>query len=672
MGARLLLRLALAENEPFGNNATGQFLDLFPVVLGNTAAEGRTRLLLLADLAQSDNCLQRRIIVDALIKASATHHFSRMVGSETHGSRPAISSWHPATWEVALDYIQNCTDLLVEFASGFDDAAGAARTGLGTNLANWISRGFIDLVEKVVRGVAEKQDSWPEALESLSGFLIRDTSTAAPELVDRVHALRDKLMPQGLDARVRILVTEMPWEYLSDGEYDYEQLYPRQVDAVREFAAELVREPDTLRGLLPRLSRHLEPKDGRHPQRMLHHFGQAIAEFSESPLDWLDPIIEAVNDVSQLERDFDLLCGYLVGIGEHHREEVEHFKQRAAKSDVLSPALPLVCWRLQIVASDIELVLSSLQAGLLSPWQLKYWAIGGVLAKVEARAVAPLIDALFDHREEGYTVALELLGMYVLKRLSALENFRPQLRKAAENLEQYQRTHHHTMSAHHFGNIMTWILEKGRDDPDARQVSISLARGLVSIEDVAVEDMIGPVIRLMLGSFPEIVWPILGSAIVSNGLRAWRLGTLLGSRMSSIDQRHDAAILSLPEDVLFEWCRAHPDSAPAFTATVVPVLSPYDREAEQIALNSWMARLVDEFGDHEDVLQAIDGNILSYSTWGGPTEYYALYEHPLTKLRDEHPSAKVRRWAGSTLREIATQSERSRSEDDEWNAHQEV
>ena len=680
-GAHLLLRLALAENETYGNNATGQFVGLFPVILGNTAADGDARLLLLKEIARSDDPVQRKIVVDALVNGSATHHLSRSVGSETHGSRPTLSSWHPATREEARAYIQSCADLLVEFASGNDAAADAACIGLGRNLGSLVSSGFIDLVEAVVRHVASTRDSWPEALEALGECIRYEGSGTRPEIVPRVRALMDELAPRGLDARVRLLVTEMSWDYLCDEEEDHEQLYLRQVEAVREFAAELMREPDTLRGLLPRLSRQLEPRDGRHPQRMIDPFGRAIADFADTPLDWLDPITEALGEVPADKRDFDLLSGYLDGIREPHPEEVELFKVRAAASDVLAPAFPLVCWRLRIVASDIALVLSALDAGLLPPWRLTQWTLGGVLAEVEAPAVAPLVDVLLDHSEVGYAVALHLIGMYAFRRQEVLENFRPQLRKAAENLTRWDHSERSGMLGHHFGNLMKWLLEKGREDPDARESALALARALVDPKDdtaegmirarMIEEQMIKPVIRLLLGGFPEITWPIVGQRIISDPLGAWHLGTLLGSRMSS-DDRHDAAILSLPEDVLFEWCRAHPDGAPAFTATVVPVLTTYDRGTEVHVLHPCMARLLDEFGDRKDVLQAVGRNIRSYFGWGSPADYFALYEAPLTRLRDEHAIARVRRWARTTLREIADATDGIRSDEDEWEARHEA
>lgn len=675
-GADLLLRLAVAENETYSNNATGQFVALFPVVLGNTAADGPARLMLLSDVARSDDLLQRKIVVEALLDGSATDHFSRSVGAETHGSRPALRSWQP-TRDEALAYIEGCVELLVEFAAGDDDAADAARAGLGGNLQSLAAAGFLDLVEAIVHRVGPARDSWPEALEALGDFLQHRSSKAGPETVRRVRALTDRLAPQGLDARVRSLVTEMSWDYLCDEEQDHERLHRLQLHAVREFAAELMREPDTLRDLLPHLNRQLEPREGRHPKRMTCPFGNAIADLADAPLEWLGPITDALHELPQEARDFDLLSGYLVGINDDLPEEVASFKRRAAESDVLAPALPLVCWRLEIVASDIPLVLAALHTGRLPPWRLMQWTLGRVLDVVEASAVAPLFDELLDHSVEGYAVALDLMGMYAFRRQEVLEDLRPQLRKIAENFTRWEPAAHHASAPHHFGDLMQWLLKKGREDPDARVAALALSRALADRHDDSTEGMlrarmieermIKPVIRLLLGNFPEIAWPVVGQTILSDRVRGWRLGYLLGSRLSS-DERHNAAILSLPEDVLFEWCRAHPDGAPAFTATVVPVLTTYNQDAQEHSLHPCMARLLEEFGDREDVLQAIGGNIHSYCGWGSPTGYFALYEAPLSMLRDEHPSARVRRWAKATLRGLAATSEGIRSEEDEWAA----
>ena len=632
-------------------------------------ADGPTRLRLLNELSRSNDPVQRRIVVDALIAGSTTHHFSRPVGAEIHGARPALAPWHPATRDDALAYIQGCVEILLNFATGNDAVADAARSGLGQNLRSLASVGFIDLVEIAVCRIGPKCDTWPEALGALGDFLTYDASRVVPETIARIRSLIGQLTPQGLNARVRFLVTEMSWDYLRDDiETDHEQLYRRQVDAVRDFAAELLGQPEILKRLLPQLSCQGAPTDGRSPQRMTFPFGYAIAELADSPINWLKPIAEAVRDVPADSRDFDLLSGYLSGLPADYAAAVETFKQEAARSTDLAPALPFICRRLGIVASDIDLAQSSLLAGLLPPWRLTQWSFGGALARVDVQVVAPLFDQLLDHGLDGYCVSLDLMGMYAFGRLEVLEAFRPQLRKAAENLTRWSTLRPHAMEEHHFGGLMKWLLEKGREDPDACAVALALSRALDIDQKNILKDMIKPVMRLLLGSFPEISWQILGQAVLSDPVRAWRLGLLLGSRQSLSDERHHADILAIPEEALFAWCRANPGGAPAFAAAVVPILANYTHEVQEVSLHPWIARLLDEFGDNQEMLNALHGNIFSFSVWGSPTAYFALYEAPLARLRDEHSSLRVRRWAKGTLRDIIAESARIRTEDEEWEA----
>ena len=130
-GARLLLRLAVAENETWANNATGQFTEIFPMLLGGTAADGNTRHSFLDEVASTNDSAQRVIVAEALIAGCRTHHFYRMAGVEAQGARPVLDSWRPATNGEAAEYIQGCMTRLVPFAIEDDEAGAIARSGLG-------------------------------------------------------------------------------------------------------------------------------------------------------------------------------------------------------------------------------------------------------------------------------------------------------------------------------------------------------------------------------------------------------------------------------------------------------------------------------------------------------------------------------------------------------------
>lgn len=101
-GAKIMLDFAAAENESWGNNATGQFKAFFPVNLGDTSADAEKRLRIIKDALDTKNERQLLIVTEALLSGAELHHFSRSVGAETHGSRPALETWQPETYGITL------------------------------------------------------------------------------------------------------------------------------------------------------------------------------------------------------------------------------------------------------------------------------------------------------------------------------------------------------------------------------------------------------------------------------------------------------------------------------------------------------------------------------------------------------------------------------------------
>ena len=655
-GASLLLRLATAENESISNNATGVFKALFPVFLGGTAADGDTRLSLLEEVKDTSDAAKCVVMVEALTAGTETEYFMRFVGAEAPGSRPALESWRPVTEHAAFTYISDCVARLIRYSERTDEVGTVGRDRLAERLRPLVSCGFIDVVEIAVDKVLAAVDQWPRALEELGHFLQYDCPGTDPGLAKRVKVLVAKLEPKSVESLVRFLVTEMPWDYPCDERLDVEVQQQRQQDAVRELARDLAKRPAVLERLLPQLS--------QGDQRMAFYFGHAIGESSRAPSQWLDPLITSVSDAPEAERNYSLLSGFLVGIAESCPKEIAAFKERAARSRALAPALPQVCWHLHIKSSDIALVLRAFNDGLLHPFQLTLWRAGGVLARVPATAIGPLIDAMLVHSAEGFAVGVELMGMYAHGAPDKLDGFRSQIRTAAANATRWDLPKGHQVAPnHHFDEIMTWLLDKGRDDPDARAVALTLAGAIVDGDAHSPKGLIDPVVPKLLSGFPEIVWPFIGQAVVSSHLEARRLRLLLGN-VYSFRQRQYPPLLSLPEDALFAWCHAHLDQGPNFAASVLPFLTSYEADATDCAIHPVMARLLDEFGDHDDMLRAVERNIACYSWSGSRTAYYALYQQPMSELLSHH-RFRVRRWAQRMLRRLSAHIQDARNEDEE-------
>ena len=643
-GARLLLLLEAAENKPLSTNGTVGFPRLFPVLLGGTAAEGSARLALLDELMDetaNTGCMASRLIlVKALSKGIEVDYFSRTSGPEVHGARRAHQSWVPATQREAGEYIMGCLTRLAEFALQNDEAGALARTDLGHSLRSLVRRGFIEAVEPVVREVNNAVGFWPEAIRNLKVLLSYGAETLSTDVTTRVEMLVAEIEPKSIEFRVQTLVTELGWpDGIGDDGTDLHQKFERRATAVRELASELIEQPSVLQGLLPGLS------SGR--QAMTYVLGQAISRSCGSPLAWLEPISQAVSGIPEPERNFELLTGYVAGIGERQPAFPGTYKEELIGSPELSPAFPIISARLGITPSDIELAVRALEEGALEPRQLGIWSYGSVLSNVSAPTFGTLIDAILDHSPEGFPVAVEMMGLNTFSDKEKLEGLRSQILKLAELVPSRLVTPDQVMTEHHFKEVIEWVLDKGRQDGDARAVALILAKHFVDSKTYRESRLIEQVVPTLLRDFPEIAWPLISQAIVSGGTSALHVRIMMGDSYS-FSHEPSSMILNLPADVLSAWCLADPDHCPAFAGAILPFLTTRDPQPIERAIHPRMAWLIDEFGERSDVQRAIEDNIHSFSWRGSPIGYYATYDTPIRELF-QHNKPAVRRWARAMI-----------------------
>lgn len=112
LAARLVLRLALTENETWANNATGLWRETFQTMLGRTAAALESRLRVLKHAAKDTNQESRLLAAVALQNALKIQQITR------HGIPPKdipgmpVEEWRPATYGEWIDAILRYLDLV--------------------------------------------------------------------------------------------------------------------------------------------------------------------------------------------------------------------------------------------------------------------------------------------------------------------------------------------------------------------------------------------------------------------------------------------------------------------------------------------------------------------------------------------------------------------------------
>jgi hypothetical protein len=135
--ADLLLRLAIAENEKLGNNASQIWVSAFQTILGRTAAGPVIRARVIQRAATHSDSRARQFAADAIGAALKSEHLHRSGMPPTDVEGIPTEEWHPATYREWSDALSRYLTILPELLSDSAEdvrrsAAGALAAGLHT------------------------------------------------------------------------------------------------------------------------------------------------------------------------------------------------------------------------------------------------------------------------------------------------------------------------------------------------------------------------------------------------------------------------------------------------------------------------------------------------------------------------------------------------------------
>ena len=664
-GALQLLRCAMVASNSLRGGTDRIFKELFLIPLGGTEADGETRLRFLKQHSKSDNQVKGTLVIEALCSGLERHEVRWLSRAEAQGSSPALKSWRPATGEEEIRYIQGCTSCLLEIAIRGDKLGETARHQLGALLEVLVRQNCMDLVEKIVHEVQRVESGWLYGLRRLYAVLWMDGEILDSDLTQRVQTLIDQLQPKEIEDRLKLLVKEPPMLSSGNKNIDTAERVRIQEASVKDLATEVLDKPALLVSVLPKLV--------QGQQSMAYVFGMSLAEHVEQPLELFEEIIQATLEVPKQSRNFDLLAGFFRSLHKNWPDSAKSFKGQMAESPDLAPELPRFCLLSDLGEPELALVVSALKAGMLPPLQLEKWAMRGVLGSIPVFQMAVLVDSILDVSSEAYLVVIHLVSVFASDRPSELHKLQPQICRLAENVACWgkftSQKRQGDMTQYYFGHIMNKMLSGGRQDPDACATALALSKAVSQISCFNDGCLFEEILPVILSGFPEIAWPLIGHAIVSDRKRAKLFELVLGdSYPLGIEPKPH--ILNLPEETIFAWCHAHPEAAPSFTASVLPVLAATWKDEKAEILHPLTQRLLDEFGYRDDVRDTIELKMHTSGWVNLEVNKYKPFMEPLNRLH-EHPNPDVQEWAKNLSRRLVTEEEKAQTRDEERKAFQE-
>jgi hypothetical protein len=254
--ARLLVKLALAENANYANNSTGILLGLFMTGLGwaPTQASPTERFPIIEELLASLDRLRKELGLQMCKQWLSTYGGFRDVGAEFQGLRPEVEFWRPQTWEEVFDAWRLVWRHLFTVARNWDvQERRLANSTLIAAGASLLSSG--NLADEVMETLFQLAEGPATDIRHFTGVMLR-------ELKFRIGK-----MPKGIPGKLRALEKKLTgdsfWEHFAryvlnttwDEEYDVRGNTVKQrhqpSQKVRRLAAQVAQSPSLFLTYLP-------------------------------------------------------------------------------------------------------------------------------------------------------------------------------------------------------------------------------------------------------------------------------------------------------------------------------------------------------------------------------------------------------------------------------------
>lgn len=607
--AKLLLRLAWAENETYANNATGIWSQLFQVWLGGTAAPYNQRLALLKEMLNDPEPALRKLGLVGLGSALQTRSMTRIGGSPEDTGQLPPEEWRPRDGVEWNDIIFAC---LAELERLLDDPDESVRREAMSVLweqgSDLIEGGFLERWASLIGHLTGEPF---EVRKELLDVVVWHLSHGNPSAEDRatLERLEGELSGASFSDRLRRVVGSWDYELESSGRDGGQE-------AVRELATYSLQNVNQLEAELPWLFSG-DANSG-------FAFGKELGrnDIDETVLPML------LRNWKSEASDDRILTGYLAGAKEERGTEWLEKKLDDWVADLeKSMLVATTIWRVLPTSRAAERLIRLMQNGSVPPTFLGHLVWGFWARDLRPEEVRELVAiASSDKSNAAVFARLAFLDQYLKERPEGME----QLREATEEVLKESTNHRFgTMDGYHWRQLAENTFA---DDP------LAMARlGVLVAEKIAKSgSLLGDKEsrQVLLTAISEadtteqakILEEVLGPAIEGAPALLWILDDPLERDL--LDQFD-------PETVV-EWVKQDVEKRLPLIVHAIPVRGQ--------PLASLARAMLVRYGDRDNVRSALSATFGSGVWVGSEAEWVAGKARQVEEwTKDQDPN--VRRWA---------------------------
>lgn len=550
--ARVLVKLALAENSKYGNNSTGILRSLFrthPAGLAATQSAPVDRFPIITELLQSQNEDEIALALSLCKEWLSTQGGFRTVGAEYQGLRTVLEFWKPKIWGELFDAWRLCWRHLWSVSRDWPpqqrQRANRVLVDSGLELVN-VKPLSAEIMTTLSEIVDDEATDRREFTHRLIGKLRFRSERLPRELVNRLRGLDKKLTGKSFWERFCRFVLNTNWDedYTFKGDKSKESPIPTR--RVKKLVGEFIAQKHVIRDHLPKIC----SAEGHR----LFDFGRLLAaELDEDSV--VNEIIEAQLNADPT-KNTQFIGGYFSGFRAQNSDRWERLVQGLLGSErtrTLGITIVLYSGRSESILRTLVKMFQSktVDASVFNGLGLEAPKTG-----FSPEVVEEVFEALVSNNDEqSLRVAIELADYYFFDKENPRgcgEQILFQLITAPYFFQRDNNDHYHyawQRVAQGFRarfqqrdmEILKVILSSGND------LGIRHSNYPAQLADTIARD------------HPDDAWAIISGNLESDQERSVWLEMWLGEEFSFDDDKVVGPITVFDPDSVMEWIMKDPD-----------------------------------------------------------------------------------------------------------------
>lgn len=619
-GAKLMLRLGCAEIEDISNNATGQFVALFPIYLPATAVSLKERITFLYREINDEE--QKKLVLRAVDRALNTSSFIYFSGAEIQGQRK-LENYRPISRDEVEEYIRGCLDIIYNEIEQSTEYHDYCIDILSKNFRALSAFDEFDIVIPYVKRVAKKLGYEWESMKENLYLALKDPKIAyCDRIKDELETLIDNFTKDTFEARFSMVEKF----YASDFDFkdintqlEYEKRNAKYEALAVEMAEKKLFTKDTLRVIYNSEIYQAQP------------FGRKLASLlsEEDQLEFIKNSLEVIP-----EKCTNIIVDFIAVISENVFAQAFDIIKQQGRYNLLFPIVAIRDYKFHGKYIDILFDLVLNHDTEISNF-VSFWNHSPIRTLTSDEAVVFLARLL--SLPDSYETALHMVSMQYLggrdRDNPRFDNlFEQEAFRSIDKIQELMRNPHYTQ-------VLCSLLANGKRDQLAKSVMAGIINHIVANQNVSINYNVEDILSVLLEKYFDITWGILANAMSSEKDEEGQFSKLywvLGSM--SIHNKFPSLIFKKEhEQALLDWCAKNPDINAYRLMSIAPIQNGDN-------FSDIVIQIINLYGNRNFVLTALEDKLGSFASTGSALPIYDS-RIELTETLVNHQLPEVSAWA---------------------------